>query len=231
MKSTEYYRLNRFLLLSFFLLIGFYSFAQLHDSGGIGAVSLSKKFNSYIKLDLEQELRFDRNFSSLKRSGTMVGGEFTILPGTLSAELDYFLFYRRATANTYEFTHRFAAGLVGTYHLGDFIFKLRTRAQSTLLDGEHPENKFNPKYVWRNRLAVEYPIANTAFTPHVSAESFTPLSGSNNAFFVRYRLIAGTKYKLNKASSLNGYLRFDQAVNVVSPTNILYIAIGYHYDL
>lgn len=219
-----------FVLLSSFILINTAS-AQLQDSGGIGSVGLQKSLTDIISLNFEQELRFDRDFSSFKRSGTMIGGEIDILPNTLSAELNYILFYRRAKDEAYEFTHRFVVAVSGKYHIGDFIFKLKTRVQSTLLDGEHPENKYNPKTVWRNRLQVEYPIVNTTFTPFVSAESFTPLNGSNNAFVIEYRLVGGTKIKIDKTNSLSCYLRYDQTINVLAPTNILYVVVAYNFNL
>lgn len=218
------------ILLVILLMTSSFSYAELKDFGAIANVGLQKDLNKNLVLNFEEEVRFKFNLSSFSRSKTMIGVDILLIPSYLTAEANYSLFYRKAQVETYEFSHRLTAGFSGKVSLFDLVFKYRTRFQSTMFDGENPTSKFNPKHVWRNRIGMEYPIQNSAFTPYLLGEIISPLNGSNKNFLIEYRLSAGTKYQLTKTSSLNGSLRYDQAVNTISPHNILYLTIGYNFQ-
>lgn len=213
------------------LLISTPAFTQLNDVGGIGTFELSKSIGEFTIISAEQEFRFDHHFTSFNRSATSVNADFTILNRVLKAEVAYILLYRKDNSNFYEFRHRVNAGLVGQYRIDRFIFKLRTRGQATFLDGDIQEVSFNPRYVWRNRLAVEYNIRKSPFKPYITGEIFTPINGKKGFFMDAYRLTVGTKYKVSKQSSLDLMLRFDQEVQVSNPQNILYFNLGWSYEI
>jgi len=204
--------------------------SQTDDFGGIGSVSVSKNIGTFTSLSLEQELRMDRQLSSVSRSSTSVSADFTIARRLLKAELDYILMYRRNSNERYEYRHRFTAGFVGQYRIDRIALKLRTRGQATLRDEMRGDYGFNPKYVWRNRLAIEYNIRKSPFTPYISGEIFTPINGKQGFFMDSYRLIGGTEYKLSKKSSLDFQIRFDKDVQIAEPKSIIWGGIGWNYS-
>lgn len=222
---------NIFCLLVLFMFVNTSSFAQLRDVGGIGTFELSKGVGQFTTLSIGEELRFDQTFTSLNRSNTFIGADFTILDKILKTEVIYSLLYRRNTPDFYEFRHRIHVNVVGQYRIDRLIFKLRTRGQVVFLDGERQEVSFNPQYVWRNRLAIEYNIRKSPLKPYITAEIFTPLNGKKGFYMDAYRLTTGTKYKVSKQSSLDFMLRFDQDVQVSNPKNILYFSVGWDYEL
>lgn len=219
------------ILLVFFLFFTTAIFAQLHDAGGIGCIGVSKNIGNFTKLGLEQELRFDRGLSSLQRSATSLSADFTIVRRLLKAEIDYSLHYRRENEKQYEYRHRFSAGFVVQQRYARFIFKLRTRGQATLRNENRGDYKYNPKYVWRNRLQIEYNIRKSPFRPYVSAEIFCPINSDYGFFMDAYRIVAGTTYSLSKRSELDFQIRYDQDIQVASSSpNILYGGVGWSYS-
>ncbi len=204
--------------------------AQLDDAGGIGSVSISKDLGKLTELSLEQELRFDKGLTDLRRSSTSLSADFTIVKRLLKAQLDYTLQYRRADEDQYEFRHRLSAGFVIQQRYNRFTFKLRTRGQATIRNENRGDYKYNPKYVWRNRLQVEYNIRKSPFKPYISGEVFCPVNSNNGFFMDSYRIIGGTKYSLSKQSTFDFQIRYDQDVQVAGPKNILYGGIGWNYN-
>lgn len=219
-----------YIFLFFLFCISPNTYAQLDDAGGIGSVSVSKEFGKITELSLEQELRFYKGLSSLNRSSTSIGADFTIVRRLLKAEVDYVLMYRREDIGQYEYRHRLTAGFVVQQRYNRFIFKLRTRGQATLRNENRGDYKYNPKYVWRNRLQIDYNIRKSPFRPYVSAEIFCPINTNYGFFMDSYRLVAGTKYSLSKQSELDFQIRFDQEIQVANPQNILYGGIGWSYS-
>ncbi len=205
--------------------------SQINDFGGIGSVGISKDVGSFTTLSFEQEIRMDRQLGSLSRSSTALSADFTIAKRLLKGEIDYILLYRRNSSERYEFRHRLAAGFVGQYRIDRLALKLRTRGQATFMDGTRGDYGYNPKYVWRNRLAIEYNIKKSPFTPYITGEIFTPINGKRGFFMDAYRLTCGTEYKLSKQSALDFQLRFDQDVQTASPKNIIWGCVGWSYGL
>lgn len=220
-----------FLVLLFCAVIPVGVVGQLQQVGGIGSFSLSKEFGPNLELGAEQEFRFDRNFTSLSRSSTSIGADYVIVRKILRAQLNYDLHYRRNNDERYEFRHRVSAGFLTQQKVGRFNFRWRTRMQMTYRNENTGDYSYNPKYVWRNRLEVNYDIRKSPFRPYVSAEAFCPLNSDYGFFMDSYRLIAGMKYDVNRQNSLNVSLRFDQDIQQAKPENILWLNVGWSYSL
>lgn len=204
--------------------------AQTSDAGAIGSLSLSKDLGRRIGATVEQEFRFNQNVSSFDRSMTTVGVDYTLIKKLLKAEVNYDFIYQRQ--DTYfELRHRGSASLSAQMKSNSFGFKLRTRAQSTWRDESRGDYKFNPKYVWRNKLECEYTIFGSPVKPFVSGEVFCPLNGGSGFFMDGYRAVVGAKYRLSSHTALEFMLRYDQEVQVANPKNILYGGVGWSYKL
>ena len=180
---------KNYIFLLVFLLFNRFAFAQLNDIGGIGQFELTKDIGKFTSLSAGQEFRFDRSFTSLDRSATSVEADFTIIRRVLKAQTSYILHYKRNEYDRYEFRHRVNASLVGQYRIDRLILKLRTRGQVTFLDDERREINFNQRYVWRNRLAIEYNIRKSPFRPYVTGEIFTPLNNKRGFLWMHTGLL------------------------------------------
>lgn len=211
--------------------IPFAAAAQLQQTGGIASFSLSKELSKKWELNAEQELRFDRNFTSFNRSSTSVGVEYVVVKRLLRLQAHYDLQYWRNGDEGYEFRHRAAAGILLQQKAGRFDFRLRSRIQMTFRDENRGEYSYNPKYVWRNRLLCNYNIPNSRFRPYIAGEIFCPINSKKGFFMDSYRISAGTRYQVSRQHSLDFQLRFDQDIQQKKPENILYIAVGWSYTL
>ena len=182
-------------------------------------------------MSVEQELRFDQISSSLNRSATSIGANFTLVRRLLRAEIDYNLLYRRNNDAFYEFRHRASIGLLAQQEQGRINYRLRTRMQSTYRDENRGDYNFNPRYLWRNKLELRYDIFGSPLTPYLYGEIFCPVNSTNGFFMDGYRISLGTKYKVSKRSDLDFRLFFDQDIQQAYPRNILYSCVGWSYKL
>ena len=227
MKRIQYYILLFFLISSGYLIK---AAAQLHDVGGMAALSLAKDFGRSASVDLEQEFRFDDSFSSFKRSTTSAGLSYTLIRDLLKASAGYDLQYRNED-NFYEMRHRFSLALNAERKYMRYDFKFRTRMQSTYRDENIGDYKFNPKYVWRNKAEVEYSFFQLPLKPYLSGELLCPINSKHGFFADEYRITLGAKYRVSRRNYLDLWLRFDQEIQQVAPENILYIGVGWKYKL
>jgi len=218
------------LLISIGLVLPGFLFAQTSDMGGIGSLSLSTDLGRSWDAKLEQELRVNQNFRMLDRSLTSIGVDYTIIKKLLKASLDYNFIYQRQN-EFYEIRHRSSAALAAQLSISSFDLELRTKGQATWRDESKGDYKFNPKYVWRNKLECAYSIFGSPLKPFLSAEIFCPLNSENGFYMDSYRVIAGAKYKFSKHISLEAFLRYDQDIQQPNPHNIVYGGIGWNYKL
>ena len=131
----------------------------------------------------------------------------------------------------FELKHRASIGFSTDYNLKKFEFDLRTRGQSTWRDNQRGDYKYNPKYVWRNKIGLAYDIFGSPLKPYISGEIFCPINSSNGFFMDGYRLTTGLKYRLTKHTTLQIELRHDEEVQQANPQKNTYTGIGWNYKL
>lgn len=205
--------------------------AQFSDIGTAGSISLTKDFNRNVGVSAEQELRFDQLSTSLYRSATSIGIDITLIRRLVHAQLDYDLLYLKNNDIFYEFRHRTSAGLLFQYKYNRLNYRFRTRIQATYRDENRGDYKFNPRYVWRNKLELRYDIFGSPLTPYLFGEMFCPVNSKYGFFMDGYRVSLGTKYKVSKRGELDFQLRFDQEIQQVIPEKMLYCCVGWNYKL
>jgi hypothetical protein len=205
-------------------------FAQSIDAGAIGTIGVTKDIGRFMTANASQELRFNQNLTSFDRSLTSLGLDYDLIRKLLKAEIEYDFIYKNQI-DYYEVRQRASLGLSTQVKFNSLNFKFRTKAQSTWRDETRGDYKFNPKYVWRNKLECTYTIFGSPVKPFVSGEVFCPLNGSNGFFLDGYRAIAGAKYRTSAHTTLEFQVRFDQEIQQASPKSIFYGGIGWYYDL
>lgn len=218
------------ILLLIVLLLPVGLFSQISDIGGIGSVNLSADIGPSLNASLSQEVRFNQNFSNFDRAVTTLGVDYTLIRKLLKVGVDYdFMCYNQI--NFFEIRHRASLALEGQQKLDDFGFKLRTKMQSTWRDETLGDYKFNPKYVWRNKLECTYSIFGSPVKPFLSGEIFCPLNSPHGFFMNGYRIIGGAKYRTSERTTLEFLLRYDQDIQQANPKSILYGGFGWYYTL
>ena len=205
-------------------------FGQTNDVGGIGAINVSKDLGRFMTASASQELRFNQNYMNFDRSLTSVGLDYTLISKLLKAEAEYDFIYQNQI-DYFEFRHRAALGLSGTMKSYSFNFKLRTKVQSTWRDETRGDYKFNPKYVWRNKLECSYTIFGSPVKPFASAEVFCPLNSSHGFYMDGYRATVGARYRTSAHVTWEFMLRCDQEIQQANPKRVFYTGVGWCYDL
>jgi len=220
------------ILLLIFILYNNTSFlvAQTSDIGAIGSLSLSKDFGDKWDAKFEQEFRVDNQLSLFNRSLTSIGLNYTIIRKFLTAEIDYDYIQQRQN-DYFELKQRSSVALSFQKDFSAFEVEFRTRAQSIWRDESSGDYKFNPKYVWRNKLEGSYTIFGSPIKPFVSTELFCPLNSVNGFYLDGIRATAGCKYRLNLRTSITFLLRYDQDIQQANPKSALYGGIGWNYKL
>jgi hypothetical protein len=112
-----------------------------------------------------------------------------------------------------------------------FDLGFRTKVQATWRDELRGSYKYNPKYVWRNKLGLDYDIFGLPLKPFISAELFCPLNGAKGFFLDGYRTTLGVKYKISKHHSVELEMLYDQEVQQANPKGIVYGVVGWNYKL
>lgn len=203
--------------------------AQFTDAGGIGSINLSGNLLSGLDWGFSQELRFNRQLSALDRSATSADLEYTIIRKVLKAELGYdFLYYNQSTY--FEPRHRVSFALSLQHKIDPFALKFRSKIQSTWRDESRGDYKFNPKYVWRNKLEAVYTIFGSPVKPYLSEEIMCPLNTTRGFLLDMCRTESGLRYRISESTTWEFFLRYDQEVQVKAPKSVLYGGVGWNYS-
>ena len=184
----------------------------------------------FADLEVEQEFRFDNNMTSFRRSTTSLGFGYELVRDFLKINTGYDLICRDEE-NHYEMRHRVSVALNAQRKYLRTDFKIRTRLQSTYRDENRGDYKFNPKYVWRNRMEVQYNFFKLPLRPYASGEVLCPVNSRHGLFADEYRLTLGCKYRLTRKNTLDISLRYDHEIQQVAPENILYLNLGWKYKI
>lgn len=204
--------------------------AQTSDMGAIGSVSVSKDFGAKWDAKLEQEFRFNNNLASFDRSLTSIGVNYTIIRKLLTAEMNYDFIQQRQN-EYFELRHRSSVALSIQKKISAFELEFRTRGQAIWRDESHGDYKYNPKYVWRNKLECAYTIFGSPIKPFISAEMFCPLNSAYGFYLDGIRATTGLKYRINQRTSMSFLVRYDQDIQQANPKSAFYGGIGWNYKL
>ncbi len=138
--------------------------------------------------------------------------------------------------------HRIYGSLTGKLKLGRIELSLRERYQFThrlgkwvpkfAADGTTPKSDEwiapKDKHILRSRVAAEYNIRKSRFTPYASVELYNDLGSRFGVEKVRYTV--GSEYKINKKNRVELFYRFVQGVSDGNE-NMNVIGVGYSFKL
>ena len=200
-------------------------FAQSDDFGMWYEVAAEKKLSKKWSGGVEAMFRSRNNMRTADRWSLAIDAEYKIVkkvkasagyvflrdnnPEEMDLKSDGFR-YNKWTPSYWGTRHRFHLDLAGSYDIDRLSLSLRERWQYTYRpEAEGKKYDFDNdtwqpvkgkgKNVWRNRLQVEYDIAQCKFDPFANVEMFVDDSGIQK---MRYQVGVDYKYRRQHAFSL-----------------------------
>ncbi len=174
------------------------------------------KFNKKLSLDFREQIRFDNNISTYKKSFSELGLKYKV-GKSFSIKPQYRLSVRQGSV----FRHRIS--LDGNYKASKkgfpLIFKYRIRFQHRL---------FDPKTYWRNKLTLKYKLSKLV-DPFAAYEVFFRFNGRNE--FRVSRFTAGLDWRVSKNFEITSYYRLQDDIFIKSPERQHIIGLMVEYKI
>ena len=213
------------------------------------ALKVDKKLARGLHLNLEEEVRFDNNFSAFDRFHTTLGMSYKVYPN-IKLGLGYALInpYSSSTSAFKSARHRLMVDATGTLQLGLWNLSLKERFQATYRSGNMNLYQ-NPRtaLTLKSRLKAQYKglqrwqpyayaeVRNTLNAPVINAiyngtyyltedlvrEGDTGwfIESWNGAYVNRLRLALGTTWRLDRHSVVDIALMGDRTMDKVVDAN------------
>lgn len=199
--------------------------ARTTDFGGIVSAEGEIGLGSPWGLSVEEELRFDHNFTQFDRWLNSVGVDYTCLHNRMNIGLtgDYI---RRHNDKGY-FENRGRIGLQVTYteEFRRFKFQVRSKLLGTFFDERTGEHRVNPRLYWRNRFKVTYQRPNSRFKYSLSAELFWLTNDPKGSYVDNIRTVFAVDYRLARRYSLSAFVRMDNDLQVKEPVDRFFLGL------
>ena len=218
----------RRLLIIVLFLVSAEAFSQSErttDFGGIVSAEGEIGLRGPWGMSVEEELRFDHNFTQFDRWLNSVGVDYTCLHNRMNIGLtaDYI---RRHNDRGY-FENRGRVGLQVTYteEFRRFKFQLRSKAIGTFFDESTGEHRVNPRIYWRNRFKVTYQRPNSRFKYSLSSELFWLTNDPCGSYVDNIRTVFAVDCRLARQYSLSAFARMDNDLQVKEPVDRFYFGL------
>jgi len=197
------------------------------DFGGIVSGELSAGLGGPFALSVEEELRFNNNFTQFDRWLNSVGVDYSCLHNRMNIGLTADYIRRYNDAGYYE--NRGRLGLLVTYaeEFRNFKFQGRSKLMGTFMDESTGEHRVNPKLYWRNRLKVIYQYPNSRFKYSLSVELFWLTNDPKGSYLDNLRTVFTVDYRLARRYSLAAFVRMDNDLQVKEPVDRFYVGLTF----
>ena len=195
------------------------------DFGGIASAEAEIGLGGPWGMSVEEELRFDHNFTQFDRWLNSVGVDYTCLHNRMNIGLtgDY---VRRHNDRGY-FENRGRVGLQVTYteDYRRFKFQMRSKLMGTFFDENTGDHRVNPRLYWRNRFKVTYQKPNSRFKYSLSTELFWLTNDPKGSYVDNLRTVFAVDYRLARQYSLSVFARMDNDFQVKEPVDRFYFGL------
>ena len=195
------------------------------DFGGIASAEAEIGLGGPWGMSVEEELRFDHNFTQFDRWLNSVGVDYTCLHNRMNIGLtgDY---VRRHNDRGY-FENRGRVGLQVTYteDYRRFKFQMRSKLMGTFFDENTGDHRVNPRLYWRNRFKVTYQKPNSRFKYSLSTELFWLTNDPKGSYVDNLRTVFAVDYRLARQYSLSAFARMDNDLQVKEPVDRFYFGL------
>ena len=209
-----------------FLTVALYAQSErTTDFGGIVSAEAEVGLSGPFALSVEEELRFDHDFTQFDRWLNSVGVNYTCLHNRMNIGLTADYIRRHNDDHYYE--NRGRLGLQATYTetYRRFKFQLRSKAIGTFYDERTGEHRVNPKLYWRNRFKVTYQPMNSRFKYALSTELFWLTNDPKKGGLDNLRTVLSVDYRLSRRYSISAFARMDNDLWVTEPVDRYYVGL------
>lgn len=195
------------------------------DFGGIVSAEASADLGGPFSLSVEEELRFDHDFSQFDRWLNSVGVDYSCLHNRMNIGLTADYIRRHNDRGYYE--NRGRLGLQVTYaeEYRHFKFQMRSKVIGTFFDERTGEHRVNPRIYWRNRFKVTYQPMNSRFRYALSTELFWLTNDPKKGGLDNLRTVLSIDYRLSKRYYLSLFARMDNDLWVSEPVDRYYLGL------
>ncbi|MDR1814826.1 MAG: DUF2490 domain-containing protein [Tannerella sp.] len=182
-----------------------------------------------MSVNFEEELRLITAPNVYDRTVSSLGIDYALLDRKIKIGAYYAFIYLYNNDFLYEARHRFYFNLSYRQNVEQFTFSWRVRLQETLRDENRGSYRVNPRYVMKNRLEAEYAVWGKPWKPFLSCDFSTNLNDDETRYdLVRLRFQAGANWRINRTTSMDFYLRWDEYLKDDDPR---VISIGAAYKM
>ena len=222
--------MKRLLTIALLLLLSASLFAQSErttDFGGIVSAEAEAALGGPFGLSVEEELRFDHDFTQFDRWLNSVGVDYTCLHNRMNIGLTADYIRRHNDWGYYENRGRLGLQVTYTEEWRRFKFQVRSKAIGTFFDERTGEHRVNPRLYWRNRLKVVYQQPNSRFKYALSTELFWLTNDPKKGGFDNLRTVLSVDYRLARQYSLSLFARMDNDLQVNAPVDRFYLGMTF----
>jgi hypothetical protein len=200
---------------------------RMTDFGGIVSAEIEAGLGGHWGLSVEEELRFDHNFTQFDRWLNSVGVDYTCLRNRMNIGLTADYIRRHNDRGYYENRGRLGLQVTYTEEFRRFKFQGRSKLLGTFFDERTGEHRVNPRLYWRNRLKVIYQPMNSRFKYSLSAELFWLTNDPKGSFVDNIRTVLAVDYRLARQYSLSLFVRMDNDLQVKEPVDRFYLGLTF----
>jgi hypothetical protein len=197
------------------------------DFGGIVSAEAEAALGGPFGLSVEEELRFDHDFTQFDRWLNSVGVDYTCLHNRMNIGLTADYIRRHNDRGYYENRGRLGLQVTYTEEWRRFKFQVRSKAIGTFLDERTGEHRVNPRLYWRNRLKVTYQQPNSRFKYALSTELFWLTNDPKKGGLDNLRTVLSVDYRLARQYSLSLFARMDNDLQVNAPVDRFYLGMTF----
>ena len=216
------------IIVLLFLSVG--AFAQserLTDFGGIVSAEAEVALGGPFGMSVEEELRFDHNYTQFDRWLNSVGVDYTCLHNRMNIGLTADYIRRHNDRGYYENRGRLGLHVTYTEEFRRFKFQVRSKAMATFFDERTGEHRINPRLYWRNRIKVTYQPLNSRFKYALSAELFWLTNDPKKGGIDNLRTVLSVDYRLSRHYYLSAFARMDNDLQMKKPVDRFYLGLTF----
>lgn len=220
--------MKKLIYIVLWLLLSMSVFAQSErttDFGGIVSAETEVGLGGPFGMSVEEELRFDHNFTQFDRWLNSLGVDYTCLHNRMNIGVTADYIRRHNDRGYYENRGRLGVQVTYTEDYRRFKFQVRSKAIGTFFDERTGEHRVNPRLYWRNRLKVTYQKPNSRFKYALSAELFWLTNDPQGSYLDNLRTVLSVDYRLSRRYYLSVFARMDNDLQVKEPVDRFYFGL------
>jgi hypothetical protein len=216
-------------LLIVFLIVSFgVLHAQNWNWGTLTGAEWEHAFNSGLKINIEEELRWTGSTFRFDRSKTTLGLDYKLWGKSLrvGGDIDYIF---KNKWDYFENRYRVQCNLSYSHKLNRWNIQNRVALMSVFYDPSRGYYDLNPELYLREKIKIEYAVFHKPIKFGLNFEFFMKLNHPEFNIIDELRSEIFFDYRFSKSHAITIFLRADNEIQVAEPENIIYLGVTYHF--